>query len=197
MAEAPFSEEEYKASIGIGGCEGEPDYTPPERMSIRPTLDVNGVWGGYMGEGAKTVIASEAYAKISMRLVPDQDPDEITALFKSHFESIAPESCKVEVTIMHGAHPAVTPVDHPGYRAAAAAMEQTFGRVPVPFRGGGSIPIVTSFERILGLKTVLMGFGLDSDAIHSPDEHYGLFNYFKGIETIPLFHEHFARLHGA
>ena len=130
-----------------------------------------------------------------MRLVPDQDPDEITQLFVNHFESICPESCKVEVTIMHGAHPAVTPIDHPGYRAAAAAMEATFGRKPVPFRGGGSIPIVTSFERILGLKTVLMGFGLDSDAIHSPDEHYGVFNYFKGIETIPHFHARFAEFH--
>jgi acetylornithine deacetylase/succinyl-diaminopimelate desuccinylase-like protein len=197
MAEAPFSEEHYKASIGIGATEGEHGYTAPERMSIRPTLDVNGVWGGYMDEGAKTVIASEACAKISMRLVPDQDHEEITALFKSHFESIAPKSVKVDVTIMHGAYPAVTPTDHPGYRAASAAMEQTFGRKPVPFRGGGSIPIVTSFERVLGLKTVLMGFGLDSDAIHSPDEHYGIFNYFKGIETIPLFHENFARLHGA
>jgi len=195
MAEAPFSEEEYKASIGIGGTEGEKDYSAPERMSIRPTLDVNGIWGGYTGEGAKTVIASEAKAKISMRLVPDQDPDEITQLFKSHFESICPESCKVEVSIMHGAHPAVTPIDHPGFRAAAAAMEATFGRKPVPFRGGGSIPIVTSFEKILGLKTVLMGFGLDSDAIHSPDEHYGVFNYFKGIETIPHFHARFAEFH--
>ena len=195
MAEAPFSEEEYKASIGIGGTEGEKDYSAPERMSIRPTLDVNGIWGGYTGEGAKTVIASEASAKISMRLVPDQDPDEITQLFVNHFESICPESCQVEVTIMHGAHPAVTPIDHPGYRAAAAAMEATFGRKPVPFRGGGSIPIVTSFERILGLKTVLMGFGLDSDAIHSPDEHYGVFNYFKGIETIPHFHARFAEFH--
>ena len=197
MAEAPFSEAHYKSSIGIGAIEGEQGYTAPERMSIRPTLDLNGIWGGYIGEGPKTVIASEAFAKVSMRLVPDQDPDEITALFKAHFESLAPPSVKVDVMIMHGAHPAVTPIDHPGYRAASAAMEQTFGRKPVPFRGGGSIPIVTSFERILGLKTVLMGFGLDSDAIHSPDEHFGVFNYFKGIETIPLFHENFVRLHGA
>ena len=197
MAEAPFSEAHYKSSIGIGAIEGEQGYTAPERMSIRPTLDLNGIWGGYIGDGPKTVIASEAFAKVSMRLVPDQDPDEITALFKAHFESLAPPSVKVDVMIMHGAHPAVTPIDHPGYRAASAAMEQTFGRKPVPFRGGGSIPIVTSFERILGLKTVLMGFGLDSDAIHSPDEHFGIFNYFKGIETIPLFHENFVRLHGA
>lgn len=195
MAEAPFSEDEYRKSIDIGATEGEPAYSAPERMSIRPTLDVNGIWGGYTGEGAKTVIASEAKAKISMRLVPDQDPDEITQLFKDHFESLCPPSCKVAVTIMHGAHPAVTPIDHPGYKAAAAAMEATFGRKPVPFRGGGSIPIVTSFERILGLKTVLMGFGLDSDAIHSPNEHFGVFNYFKGIETIPHFHARFAEFH--
>ena len=195
MAEAPFSEEDYKASIGIGDTEGEKDYSAPERMSIRPTLDVNGIWGGYTGEGAKTVIASEASAKISMRLVPDQDPDEITALFKAHFESLCPKSCKVDVTVMQGGYPAVTPIDHPGYLAASAAMEATFGRKPVPFRGGGSIPIVTHFESILGLKTVLMGFGLDSDAIHSPDEHYGVFNYFKGIETIPHFHARFAEFH--
>ena len=194
MAEAPFSEDEYKQSIDIGAVEGEKGYTAPERMSIRPTLDVNGMWGGYTGDGAKTVIASKATAKISMRLVPNQDSEEITALFTRHFEAIAPPSVKVKVTPMHGGEAAVTPTDSAAYQAASAAMEVTFGRKPVPFRGGGSIPIVSSFERILGLKTVLMGFGLDSDAIHSPNEHYGVFNYFKGIETIPLFHEHFARL---
>jgi acetylornithine deacetylase/succinyl-diaminopimelate desuccinylase-like protein len=194
MAEAPFSEDEYKQSIDIGAVEGEKGYTAPERMSIRPTLDVNGMWGGYTGDGAKTVIASKATAKISMRLVPNQDSEEITALFTRHFEAIAPPSVKVKVTPMHGGEAAVTPTDSAAYQAASAAMEATFGRKPVPFRGGGSIPIVSSFERILGLKTVLMGFGLDSDAIHSPNEHYGVFNYFKGIETIPLFHEHFARL---
>lgn len=194
MAEAPFSEDEYKNSIDIGAVEGEKGYTAPERMSIRPTLDVNGMWGGYTGDGAKTVIASKATAKISMRLVPHQDSEKITSLFTRHFEAIAPPSVKVKVTPMHGGEAAVTPTDSLAYRAASAAMEATFGRKPVPFRGGGSIPIVSSFERILGLKTVLMGFGLDSDAIHSPNEHYGVFNYFKGIETIPLFHEHFARL---
>lgn len=196
MAEAPFSEEEYRKSIGIGAVEGEAGYTAPERMSIRPTLDVNGIWGGYTGDGAKTVIASKAYAKISMRLVPGQDPGKITQLFKSHFERIAPPSVKVKVTEMHGGQPALTPTDSAAYQAAAQAMEDTFGRKPVPFRGGGSIPIVASFEQILGLKTVLMGFGLDSDAIHSPNEHYGVFNYFRGIETIPLFHKHFAALKG-
>lgn len=196
MAEAPFSEDEYKRSIGIDAVEGEQGYTAPERMSIRPTLDVNGIWGGYTGDGAKTVIASKAYAKISMRLVPGQDPDKITQLFSAHFKQIAPPSVRVKVTEMHGGQPALTPTDHPAYLAASQAMEATFGRKPVPFRGGGSIPIVASFERILGLKTVLMGFGLDSDAIHSPDEHYGVFNFFKGIETIPLFHKYFAALKG-
>ena len=194
MAEAPFDEEEYKSSIAIGEVEGEKGYSAPERMSIRPTLDVNGIWGGYTGDGAKTVIASKASAKISMRLVPDQDPETITSLFEKHFNSIAPPSVSVKITPMHGGQPAVTPTDSVAYQAASAAMESSFGRKPVPFRGGGSIPIVASFEQILGLKTVLMGFGLDSDAIHSPNEHYGVFNYFKGIETIPLFHENFARL---
>lgn len=193
MAEAPFSQEEFKKSIDISDVEGEAGYTVPERMSIRPTLDVNGIWGGYIGEGAKTVIASKANAKISMRLVPDQDPEEITRLFQEHFESIAPNSVKVTVNPHHGGDPAVTPTDHPAYVAASKAMETTFGKTPVPFRGGGSIPIVASFERILGLKTVLMGFGLDSDAIHSPDEHYGVFNYLKGIETIPYFYSNFAK----
>jgi acetylornithine deacetylase/succinyl-diaminopimelate desuccinylase-like protein len=197
MAEAPFDEAAYRASIGIGAVEGERGYTAPERTSIRPTLDVNGIWGGYTGEGAKTVIASKAWAKISMRLVPNQDPDEITERFRAHFTRIAPPSVQVKVTAMHGGQPVVTPTDSPAYRAAAAAMEATFGRPPIPVRSGGSIPIIASFEQILGLKTVLMGFGLDSDAIHSPNEHYGLFNYFRGIETIPHFHQQFANLHGA
>jgi acetylornithine deacetylase/succinyl-diaminopimelate desuccinylase-like protein len=197
MAEAPFDEAAYRVSIGIGAVEGERGYTVPERTSIRPTLDVNGIWGGYTGEGAKTVIASKAWAKISMRLVPNQDPDEITERFRAHFTRIAPPSVQVKVTAMHGGQPVVTPTDSPAYRAAAAAMEATFGRPPIPVRSGGSIPIIASFEQILGLKTVLMGFGLDSDAIHSPDEHYGLFNYFRGIETIPHFHQQFAVLHGA
>ena len=195
MARAPFNEAEHRDSIGIGGHEGERGYSPTERMSIRPTLDINGIWGGYMKEGAKTVIASKATAKVSMRLVPYQDHEKITKLFTKHFHKIAPPSVTVKVTEMHGATPAVTPTDSPAYHAASLAMKHTFGKNPVPIRSGGSIPIVASFERILGLKTVLFGFGLDSDAIHSPNEHYGVFNFFKGIETIPHFYTHFARLH--
>lgn len=194
MAKAPFNQEDYKKSIGLKDVEGEAGFSTMERASIRPTLDVNGMWGGYTGEGAKTVIPSKAYAKISMRLVPHQDPDEITELFKKHFESIAPPSVEVKVTPHHGAIPAVTPTDSPAYLAAAKAMKETFGKEPVPYRGGGSIPIVALFEQILESKTVLMGFGLDSDAIHSPNEHYGVFNYFKGIETIPLFFKYFAEM---
>ena len=195
MARAPFNEAEHRESIDIGAHEGERGYSPTERMSIRPTLDINGIWGGYMKEGAKTVIASKATAKVSMRLVPYQDHEKITKLFTKHFHKIAPPSVTVKVTEMHGATPAVTPTDSPAYHAASLAMKHTFGKNPVPIRSGGSIPIVASFERILGLKTVLFGFGLDSDAIHSPNEHYGVFNYFKGIETIPHFYTHFARLH--
>lgn len=194
MAKAPFNQEDYKKSIGLKDVEGEAGFSTMERASIRPTLDVNGMWGGYTGEGAKTVIPSKAYAKISMRLVPHQDPDKITELFKKHFESIAPPSVEVKVTPHHGAIPAVTPTDSPAYLAAAKAMKETFGKEPVPYRGGGSIPIVALFEQILESKTVLMGFGLDSDAIHSPNEHYGVFNYFKGIETIPLFFKYFAEM---
>jgi len=192
MARAPFSEDRYKSSIGIGATEGEPSYTPPERMSIRPTLDLNGIWGGYIKEGAKTVIPSIATAKVSMRLVPHQDFDTITELFTAHFKRISPPSVSIKVTPHHGAAPAVTPTDSKAYHAASRAMTSTFGVEPIPIRSGGSIPIVASFERILGLKTVLFGFGLDSDAIHSPNEHYGVFNYFKGIETIPLFYKYFA-----
>ena len=195
MARAPFNEAAHRESIGIGSHEGERGYSPTERMSIRPTLDINGIWGGYMKEGAKTVIASKATAKVSMRLVPYQDHEKITKLFTKHFHKIAPPSVTVKVTEMHGATPAVTPTDSPAYHAASLAMKHTFGKDPVPIRSGGSIPIVASFERILGLKTVLFGFGLDSDAIHSPNEHYGVFNFFKGIETIPHFYTHFARLH--
>ncbi|MFY0591824.1 dipeptidase [Roseivirga sp.] len=192
MAKAPFKLSEFKDSIGLSDIEGETGYNSMERASIRPTLDVNGIWGGYTGEGAKTVIASKAYAKISMRLVPNQDPDKITQLFEEHFKSIAPDSVSVKVTPHHGGQPAVTPTDSIAYQAASKAMETTFGKEPIPFRGGGSIPIVALFEQILGSKTVLMGFGLDSDAIHSPNEHYGLFNYYKGIETIPLFFQNFS-----
>jgi acetylornithine deacetylase/succinyl-diaminopimelate desuccinylase-like protein len=194
MAKAPFSHEKYCQALDIADTYGEAGYTTMERGSIRPTLDVNGIWGGYTGEGAKTVIASKAFAKISMRLVPDQDPEEITQLFKNHFESIAPVSVKVEVKPHHGGEAAVTPIDSIGYKAAALAYEQTFGKKPIPVRSGGSIPIVAMFEKVLGLKTILMGFGLDSDAIHSPNEHYGLFNYYRGIETIPYFYHHFNQL---
>lgn len=192
MAKAPFSKEAYCKALDIADVHGETGYSTMERGSIRPTLDVNGIWGGYTGEGAKTVIASKAYAKISMRLVPDQDPNEITQLFKDHFESIAPASVKVSVHPHHGGEAAVTPIDSVGYQAASAAYEITFGKKPIPVRSGGSIPIVAMFEKILGLKTILMGFGLDSDAIHSPNEHYGLFNFYKGIETIPYFYKEFT-----
>jgi acetylornithine deacetylase/succinyl-diaminopimelate desuccinylase-like protein len=194
MAKAPFSLENYCKALDIAEVMGEAGYSTMERGSIRPTLDVNGIWGGYTGEGAKTVIASKAYAKISMRLVPDQDPHEITELFKTHFESIAPASVKVTVKPHHGGEAAVTPIDSIGYKAASLAYEATFGKKPIPVRSGGSIPIVAMFEKVLGLKTILMGFGLDSDAIHSPNEHYGLFNFYKGIETIPHFYKHFTEL---
>jgi acetylornithine deacetylase/succinyl-diaminopimelate desuccinylase-like protein len=194
MAEAPFSLEEYKKALDIEAVYGEKGYTTNERNSIRPTLDVNGIWGGYTGEGAKTVIASKAYAKISMRLVPHQDWKEITELFKNHFENIAPKGVKVKVTPHHGGYGYVTPIDNVGYQAASKAYEQTFGKTPIPQRSGGSIPIVSLFENELNSKTILMGFGLDSDAIHSPNEHFGIFNYLKGIETIPYFYKYFAEL---
>jgi acetylornithine deacetylase/succinyl-diaminopimelate desuccinylase-like protein len=192
LNEAPFDLEEYKNDLEIDDVHGEEGYTTLERASIRPTLDVNGIWGGYTAPGAKTVLPSKAYAKISMRLVPHQSSDEITELFKRHFESIAPNYVKVKVTPHHGGEPVVTPIDSDAYQAAEKAMEQAFGKKPIPMRGGGSIPIVALFERILGLKTILMGFGLDSNKIHSPNENYGLFNFYKGIETIPLFFKHFA-----
>lgn len=194
MNSAPFNVEDYKKSIDISDVAGERGYTTLERSSIRPTLDVNGIWGGYIGEGAKTVLPSKAYAKISMRLVPHQDSEEITNLFQKHFESIAPQGVTVKVTPHHGGEPVVTPTDTPEYKAASLAMEKTFGKEPIPQRSGGSIPIVAMFEEVLGVKTVLMGFGLHSDAIHSPNEHYGLFNFYKGIETIPYFYENYAKL---
>lgn len=194
MGRAPFSHEKYCEALDIADTHGEKGYTTMERASIRPTLDVNGIWGGYTGEGAKTVIASKAYAKISMRLVPNQVSDEITELFQKHFESIAPKSVKVKVKPHHGGEAAVTPIDSEEYKAASMAMEKGFGKKPIPIRSGGSIPIVALFEKELGLKTMLMGFGLDSDAIHSPNEHYGVFNYFKGIETIPYFYHYYSEL---
>ncbi|WP_370226507.1 dipeptidase [Mesoflavibacter sp.] len=195
MAKAPFSLDAYKKSLDIDAVYGEAGYTTNERNSIRPTLDVNGIWGGYIGEGAKTVIASKAYAKISMRLVPNQDWEEITQLFKTHFENIAPEGVKVLVKPHHGGQGYVTPIDSVGYQAASKAYEKTFGKTPIPQRSGGSIPIVSLFEEQLKSKTILMGFGLDSDAIHSPNEHFGVWNYLKGIETIPYFYQYFTELH--
>lgn len=192
MSKTPFSLGEFKNELAVDDVMGESGYSTIERTGIRPTLDVNGIWGGYTGEGAKTVLPSKAYAKISMRLVPSQTSQEITQLFQDHFEKIAPKSVKVKVTPHHGGEAAVTPTDSPAYKAASRAMEKTFGKEPVPTRGGGSIPIVALFEEVLGLKTVLLGFGLDSDAIHSPNEKYGLFNFYKGIETIPYFYEYFA-----
>jgi acetylornithine deacetylase/succinyl-diaminopimelate desuccinylase-like protein len=194
MNEAPFSLEDYKADLEIGDVHGEKSYTTLERTSIRPTLDVNGIWGGYIGEGAKTVLPSKAYAKISMRLVPNQNSEKITEIFQKHFESIAPASVKVKVTPHHGGEPAVTPTDSVEYKAASRAYEATFGKTPIPERSGGSIPIVEMFERVLGIKSVMMGFGLDADAIHSPNESYGLFNYYKGIETIPYFFKYYAEM---
>ena len=194
MAEAPFDLEEYKKSLDIDAVYGEKGYTTNERNAIRPTLDVNGIWGGYTGEGAKTVIAGKAHAKISMRLVPHQDPDEITELFIRHFKSITPEGVRVEINPHHGGEPYVTPIDSIGYKAASRAYETTFGTPSVPHRGGGSIPIVPLFEKELGSKTILMGFGLNSDAIHSPNEHYGIWNFLKGIETIPYFYQFYTEL---
>tara|TARA_R110000796_G_scaffold37722_4_gene95394 strand:- start:302821 stop:304215 length:1395 start_codon:yes stop_codon:yes gene_type:complete len=195
MAKAPFSLENYKKVLDINDVYGEKGYTTNERNSIRPTLDVNGIWGGYTGEGAKTVIASKAFAKISMRLVPNQDWKEITEIFKKHFESIAPDSVKVIVKPHHGGQGYVTPIDTIAYQAASKAYETTFGKRPIPQRSGGSIPIVALFEKELNSKTILMGFGLDSDAIHSPNEHFGVWNYLKGIETIPYFYKYYAELY--
>jgi acetylornithine deacetylase/succinyl-diaminopimelate desuccinylase-like protein len=194
MAQTPFNLDAYKEDLDINDVYGETGYSTIERASIRPTLDVNGIWGGYIGEGAKTVLPSKAYAKISMRLVPNQQSDKITALFTKHFESIAPAGVQVKVRPHHGGEPYVTPTNSIEYLAAEKAMEEAFGKKPVPTRGGGSIPIVALFEKELQVKTVLMGFGLDSDAIHSPNEHYGLFNFYKGIETIPLFFKYYTEM---
>lgn len=194
IARAPFSLEKYKKALDLSDIHGEEGYTTMERTGIRPTLDVNGIWGGYIGEGAKTVIPSKAYAKISMRLVPNQSDAEITEKFTRYFNSIAPASVKVSVKPHHGGEPYVSPTDIPAYVAASKAMESTYGKKPVPVRSGGSIPIVALFEAELNVKSILLGFGLDSDAIHSPNEHYGIFNYLKGIETIPHFFENYVQL---
>ncbi len=192
MAKAPFSLDEYKKALDIDEEVGEQGFSTNERTGIRPSLDVNGIWSGYTGEGAKTVLPSKAHAKISMRLVPNQDSKKIDELFINHFKSIAPEGTKVEARSLHGGQGYVTPVDFPAYRAASKAIEESFGKQPIPVRSGGSIPIVSDFEEVLGIKSILMGFGLDSDAIHSPNENYPLFNFYKGIETIPLFYKYFV-----
>jgi acetylornithine deacetylase/succinyl-diaminopimelate desuccinylase-like protein len=194
MAKAPFNLSEYMLDLSIDNVHGEDGFTTNERNSIRPTLDVNGIWGGYIGQGAKTVLPSKANAKISMRLVPNQSSKKITELFESHFKKIAPEYVKVKVIPHHGGEGVVIPTDFPAYLAAKNAMETTFGKTPIPVRSGGSIPIVPMFEEVLGLKTILLGFGLDSDVIHSPNEHFGLFNFYKGIETIPHFYKNYAKL---
>lgn len=194
LNKAPFEIEEYKEDLGVNELWGEKGFTTLERTGIRPTLEVNGIWGGYIGEGAKTVLPSKANAKISMRLVPNQDSKKITELFKNHFQVLAPDTVKVTVTPHHGGEPVVTPTDSPAYQAAAKAIEESFGKKPIPTRGGGSIPIVALFEKELEIKTVLMGFGLDSDNLHSPNEKFDIANYLKGIETIPLFHKYFSEL---
>lgn len=194
LNEAPYDEEEYKKDLGVKALWGEKGYTTIERTGIRPTLEVNGIWGGYIGEGAKTVLPSKANAKISMRLVPNQQSDAITQLFMDHFRKIAPDYVTVKVSPHHGGEPVVTPTDSIAYKAAEKAIEESFGKKPIPTRGGGSIPIVALFEKELEVKTVLFGFGLDSDNLHSPNEKYDIANYFKGIETIPLFHKYFAEL---
>ncbi len=189
---APFSLRAYKQALEIGDVAGEAGYTTIERTGVRPSLDVNGIWGGYTGEGTKTVIPSKASAKISMRLVPDQDYREISKLFERHFKAIAPKSVKVRVKSLHGGMPYVAPTDMPAYRAAERAVKETFGKKPLPFYSGGSIPIISGFEQILGIKSLLIGFGLAEDAIHSPNESYGLEQFYRGIETIPLFYNYFA-----
>ncbi|SFT72964.1 Acetylornithine deacetylase/Succinyl-diaminopimelate desuccinylase [Algoriphagus locisalis] len=194
LNEAPFDLNEYKEKLDIDDVHGENGFTTIERVGIRPTLDVNGIWGGYIGEGAKTVLPSKAHAKISMRLVPDQDWREIAELFENHFKSIAPKSVKVKVKAHHGGAPAVVSDSSIGYKAAEAAMEETFGKRPIPTREGGSIPIVALFQKELGSDPILFGFGLDTDALHSPNEHYGVKNYFIGIETIAAFFRQFRKL---
>ncbi len=194
LAQIPFDIEEYKNDLGVQELRGEAGFSAIEHTSIRPTLDVNGIWSGYTGEGAKTVLPSKAFAKISMRLVPNQQSEKISKLFETHFRNIAPKSVQVNVTYHHGGEPVLTPIDSIPFKAASMAMEQTFGKPPIPTRGGGSIPIVALFEQELGLKSVLFGFGLDSDNLHSPNEKYGLFNFYKGIETIPYFFRYFHQL---
>lgn len=192
MAKAPFDIEQYKRALGVNNVTGEEGYSTIERTGIRPTLDVCGIWGGYTGEGAKTVLPSKANAKISMRLVPNQSPEKIASIFENHFKSIAPDGVTVKVSYHHGGRPYVSPIDTPAYKAAENALNTTFGIKPVPFRSGGSIPVIADFEEVLGVKSILMGFGLESDAIHSPNESFSLDLFFKGIETIPYFFKNFS-----
>jgi len=194
MAMAPYSEDEYKNDLGVKELWGEEGYTTNERTGIRPTLELNGIWGGYTGEGSKTVLPSKAFAKISARLVPNQSSEKITRMLLEHFKKIAPKSVQVETFELHGGEPYMTPIDSTAYKAAASAIEKTFGKKPIPVRGGGSIPICSILEKELGIKIVFMGFGLDSDNLHSPNEKYGLVNFYKGIETIPYFHQYFSEL---
>lgn len=194
MAEAPFNLEKYKKELGIADVRGEKGYTTNERTGIRPALDVCGIWGGHTGEGSKTVLPSKAYAKISTRLVANQDFEKVSVMFKEYFESIAPEGVTVKVTPLHGGASYVSPLDLPAYKAAEQAYIKSYGKRPIPTHSGGSIPIIAGFEKILGIKSILMGFGLGSDAIHAPNENYPLFNFFKGIETITYFYENFAQL---
>ena len=194
MAEAPFNEQEYKQDLGLKELWGETGYSTNERTGIRPTLELNGIWGGYTGEGSKTVLPSKAFAKISARLVPNQSSKKITELLLNHFKKIAPPSVNVETYELHGGEPYMTPIDSKAYKAASKAIEATFGKKPVPVRGGGSIPICSILEKELGIKIVFMGFGLDSDNLHSPNEKFDLANFYKGIETIPYFHKYFSEL---
>ncbi len=194
LNKAPFSLDEYKRAVDVRDVAGEAGYTTIERTGIRPSLDVNGIWGGYIDEGTKTIIPSKASAKISMRLVPDQNFNKIAELFEKHFRKIAPRSVRVDVRFLHGGAPYVSPTDMPAYKAAERAVEQTFGRKPLPFYSGGSIPIISGFEKILGIKSILLGFGLSQDAIHSPNESYGLDQFYRGIETLPLFYKYFAEM---
>ncbi len=194
LAKAPYNEEEYKKAIEVEELSGEAGYSTNERTGIRPSFDVCGIWGGYTGEGAKTVLPSKAFAKISSRLVPNQDHQQIAELFKNYFKNIAPNSVKVNVTSLHGGQGYVCPIDIPAYKAAEKAYTEVFGKRPVPVRSGGSIPIISTFEEVLGIKSVLMGFGLESDAIHSPNENYPLEQFFNGIKTIPLFYKYFAEM---
>jgi len=196
MAEAPYNEEEYKKAIDVAELQGEKGFTTPERTGIRPSFDICGIWGGYTGEGAKTVMPSKAFAKISSRLVPNQNWEKIAKLFKEHFEAIAPKSVKVDVKILHGGQGYVCPIDLPAYQAAEKAYQETYGKRPVPVRSGGSIPIIATFEEVLGIKSVLMGFGLESDAIHSPNENYPLKQFYNGINTIPFFYKYFNEIAG-